>query len=433
MLHAVSVNVLVDMARTKKSVTRKNFSRVRHSSHGRTKNCHVADHCYSRPKSRKSHKGERINLWNEEAMKNAMEEFEQQNSDTSTGEHKLTLRAISRAYGVPFESLRRRIKGSITKAHQHQLGKKTVLPVSCEKELAEHIKNLASAGFPCTRDDIRKLAYEYAVRVGIKGFSEKKGTAGYYWFNGFMQRFPELSVKSAENLSVPRAMSMNRTQVSQWFAMYEAILNRLDIRDCPTHIWNFDETGCQNIHVAKQVIGQVGIPTYNLTALEKGETSTALIGLNALGMAAPPMIIHKGKNVGKGWSNGAPYGTLVRVSDKGYINKDLFLEFGLSFVSFLQRENLMDGKPHVVVLDSHYSHLYNVEFLELMRKNDIHVFALPSHCSHWLQPLDRGIFRSFKSAWNDEMKSYTRSFAGRKLEKKDFFWCSAQLSVGQLQ
>jgi len=81
----------------------------------------------------------------------------------------------------------------------------------------------------------------------------------------------------------------------------------------------------------------------------------------------------------------------------------------------------VDGKPHIVVLDSHYSHLYNVEFLELMRKNNIHVFALPSHCSHWLQPSDRGIFRSFKNAWNEEMKSYTRSFAGRKLEKKDFF------------
>ena len=185
----------------------------------------------------------------------------------------MALRALARAYGVPFESLRCRIKGSITKGHQHQLGKKTVLPVSCEKELAEHIKNLASAGFRCTRDDIRKLAYEYeyAVRVGIKGFSEKKKTAGYYWFQGFMQRFPELSVKSAENLSVPRAMSMNRTQVSQWFAKYEAILNRLAIQDCPTHVWNFDETGCQNIHVAKQIVGQVGIPTYNVTALEKRE------------------------------------------------------------------------------------------------------------------------------------------------------------------
>jgi len=88
----------------------------------------------------------------EEKMKtkNAMEEFEQQNSDSSTVEHKMTLRALACAYGVPFESLRRRIKGSITKAHQHQLGKKTILPVSCKKELAEHIKNLASAGFPCT-------------------------------------------------------------------------------------------------------------------------------------------------------------------------------------------------------------------------------------------------------------------------------------------
>ena len=88
-----------------------------------------------------------------------------------------------------------------------------------------------------------------------------------------MQRFPELGVKSAENLSVPRAMSMNHTQ---WFTMYEATLNLRAIRDCPNHIWNFDETGCQNIHVAKQIVGHVGIPTDNITSLEKGETSTAL-------------------------------------------------------------------------------------------------------------------------------------------------------------
>jgi len=49
----------------------------------------------------------------------------------------------------------------------------------------------------------------------------------------------------------------------------------------------------------------------------------------------------------------------------------------------------------------------------------------------WLQPFDWGIYRSFKSARNEEMKTYTRSFAGRKLEKKDFFWCLAQLSVAQ--
>lgn len=72
----------------------------------------------------------------------------------------------------------------------------------------------------------------------------------------------------------------------------------------------------------------------------------------------------------------------------------------------------MDGKPHLVVLDSHYSHLHNIEFLELMRSHNVHISALPAHCSHWLQPLDQSIFRSLKSAWNDEMKKYTRSVTG---------------------
>ena len=196
----------------------------------------------SRPANRKSHKGDTINKWNEESMMQAIKEFHLQTSSAS--EQKLTLRAIARAYDVPFETLRRRIKGKLstdrpsTELHEHQLGKKTILSPVAEKELAQHIKDLASVGFPCTRDDIRTLAYEYAASNSIVGFSEKKRKAGYYWFEGFMRRFPQLSVKSAENLSVPRAMSMNPTQVLQWFSAYNDILHRLDIEDCPNHIWN---------------------------------------------------------------------------------------------------------------------------------------------------------------------------------------------------
>jgi len=56
-----------------------------------------------------------------------------------------------------------------------------------------------------------------------------------------------------------------------------------------------------------------------------------------------------------------------------------------------------------------------------MIKNNVHVFAIPRHTSHWLQHLDRGVFSSFKHAWQQEMKMFTRNTAGRKLEKKDFF------------
>jgi len=55
-----------------------------------------------------------------------------------------------------------------------------------------------------------------------------------------------------------------------------------------------------------------------------------------------------------------------------------------------------------------------------MKANDAHVFVLPSHTSHWFQPLDAGVFSSFKKAWRDEMRIFTRDTAGRKLDKKDF-------------
>lgn len=108
-------------------------------------------------------------------MMNAIQEFNSQKNA-----QKLSLRGIARAHNVPFESLRRRIKGQLTNApsdrlHMHHLGKKTILPVAAEQELAQHIKDLASVGFPCTRDDVRILAYDYAAHNKIQGFSEKKG------------------------------------------------------------------------------------------------------------------------------------------------------------------------------------------------------------------------------------------------------------------
>ena len=222
-------------------------------------------------------------------------------------------------------------------------------------------------------------------------------------------------------------MALNRQHVDDWYDKYLAIVTHLGIKNVPSHLWNLDETGCQNIHKQNEVVGIVGQPTYSVTALEKGETSTALIAVNAVGQSPPPMIIHKGKQVGKQWKNGARHDTLVKASENGYINKQLFQEFGAAFVGYLQN-NGMTGLPHLLVLDSHYSHLYNYKFLDMMKTNNVHVFAIPTHTSHWLQPLDVGVFRSFKHGWQKAMKEYTRDTAGRKLEER--FLHSFQSGLG---
>jgi hypothetical protein len=76
----------------------------------------------------------------------------------------------------------------------------------------------------------------------LKDFLRKKQNAGYYWFQGFIDRHKDLVMKKAENLSVPRAMCMNRTQISIWFDEYVNVVTRLGIKDLPSHLWNADET-----------------------------------------------------------------------------------------------------------------------------------------------------------------------------------------------
>lgn len=230
-----------------------------------------------------------------------------------------------------------------------------------------------------------------------------------------------LSVKNAQNLSTARAMAVNETQVNQWFEKYGELLEKLGIKNNPSHLWNFDETGMQNIRNAQRVVALTGQQAYNVTALEEGETSTCLAGINAVGTTVPPLIIHKGKVIGKDWKKGAPYDAVVRAMPRGWITKELFLEYGKMFVKFLKEQRLMDGLPHVVVMDNHHSHTFNMEFLQLMKNNNIVVFGLPSHTSHILQPLDKVPFSVLKSKWNEEMRVYARTTGGKALTKAQFF------------
>ena len=54
------------------------------------------------------------------------------------------------------------------------------------------------------------------------------------------------------------------------------------------------------------------------------------------------------------------------------------------------------SRPVLLVLDGHGSHI-TIDVIEHARANEIHMLCLPSHTSHILQPLDVGVFKSFKS------------------------------------
>ena len=263
------------------------------------------------------------------------------------------------------------------------------------------------------------MAYQYAHVNNIEGFSEKTRRAGYKWAYGFLKRHSDLVIKKTKNLSSARAQCANPTVIAQWFQEYKQVREKFGITS-GEQIWSGDETGVQTIPKEYLVIGERGRQAYQQVSGEKGETSTILTFVNALGRVCPPMIIHKGIRVRDTWIKHAFVGYRVAATTNGYITKCKFQEYGERFVRYLKNHKLLD-RPHLLIIDSHKSHVYNLPFYKLMIDNNIHVLAIPPHCSHIVQALDSTPFAQFKNNWERCLKKWNFENHARPLSKAEFF------------
>ena len=128
----------------------------------------------------------------------------------------------------------------------------------------------------------------------------------------------------------------------------------------------------------------------------------------------------KGKRLKLEWLNGQPpdVNIAIRMSDTGWITKELFMQWAELFVAQLPKDNL----PHALFLDGRGSHVYNLglEFVSLMKQHNVHVWCFPSHTTHWIQPADRSLFKSLKHHWTEQGLKTARQHAAMKLSKQKF-------------
>jgi len=358
----------------------------------------------------KHNKNQMINKWNTEHMKGALEEYHAKGGNVS-------VRQLARAWMVPRSTLQQRIGGKV-QGSSHMSGRKPLFSTEIENDLLRTIKLLAERGFPLGMKEVRKIAYSYAMSNGIPGFSGKKQAAGYEWLSGFLQRHPKLSIRKPEPLSVARAAGMNKVVVEKWFSSLSDHLDSIGIKNMPARLWNVDESGLQDHFVPNKVVAEVGKPCYQATSGEKGETTTIVAAFNAVGTYLKPFVIMKGKRMKPEWLDGQPpdVSITLRMSDNGWITKELFMQWAELFVAQLPKDDL----PHVLFLDGHGSHVYNLDFLKLMKEHNVHVWCFPAHTTHWIQPADRSLFRSVKHHWTEEGLKTARQHAAMKLSKQEF-------------
>jgi hypothetical protein len=189
--------------------------------------------------------------------------------------------------------------------------------------------------------------------------------------------------------------------IKEHFANFNRCIKKWSVR--PEDVLNFDESGFQ-IGVVKGDIVYVPLDcevVYNVDP-DNRELVTVVATINYRGTKVPTYIIFKGAYHLRGHfqptlDGGIEFGR----SSTGFTNNRLALKYLKHFHKYCPPSRL--GAYCILIFDGHGSHLSNA-FLDFCWERRIRPFRLPTHTTHYLQPLDVVVFTSLKGWFQKELR-----------------------------
>ena len=316
------------------------------------------------------------------------------------------LREASRLYNVPVETLRRRVTGEVEMGCRP--GPSTILSKEQEDKLCSYLIRMSEMGFGLTREDVLHLAFAIAEKCELKHHF-KDGKAGRGWYDGFLTRHPNLTLRKPQPLSYCRAVCASKDTIEELFGKLGALYGRLNLITKPAQVFNVDETGVTVVHKPGKVIAELHHSNvYAITSGEKGKNHTIVSCVSAAGFVLPPYMVYpRKKSVPDRLREGALPGTRFANTESGWIDQQVYLEWFEFFCS-----SIPPARPVLLIQDGHSSHI-SIDLIELARGSGIYLLCLPSHTTHILQPLDVGVFKSFKSYFSKACHAYIVKHPGR--------------------
>lgn len=293
-----------------------------------------------------------------------------------------------------------------------------VLATELETDLANYIINIANMHHGLTRKQVMKFAYQLAIannRTVPTSWQENQ-SAGFDWFYEFKKRFPILSVRKPEGTSLARATAFNKETVKVFFDNLQEVYLQFGENLSPGCVYNLDETALTTVHnppkiVAKRGQKQVG----QITSGERGVLVTACCIISANGGAIPPCLVFPRVNYKDHMIKGAPVGTAGFATKTGWMNGNIFLDV---LKHFQKNARATTQNKVILIFDNHESHI-TIGSLNFCKDNGIILVTLPPHTSNKLQPLDRTVFKAFKSAFNGACNDWMLTNPGKTINIYD--------------
>jgi hypothetical protein len=155
-------------------------------------------------------------------------------------------------------------------------------------------------------------------------------------------------LRKPQGLSKARAQGMNKKAVEGYFVLYQNLCTELHIHEKPELIFNMDEIGFPLKNIPPKIVATKG--TREVVKSTKVTNVTPVACCSASGVFIPLFVIFKGVRFRDIHKQDLPAGSEVAMTDSGYINEDIFLEWLQHF-----QKHRSPGKC-LLILDGNASH-----------------------------------------------------------------------------
>ena len=212
------------------------------------------------------------------------------------------------------------------------------------------------------------------------------------WAYQFVEEEKIFSLATPKLLDEKRFQASTTSNVLPWMSLYSTIVGKNHI--LPQLLYNLDETPMtltdQYKYSELMLIG--GQPPAAITP-ERMSNVTVLLTIPAIGAKLPTVILWPSKTVPQELAELRAYDILVLPNEGGwqtitsfeFIMRKIIIPAIVNKRKFLNYEN----EKALLVLDSHSSR-FNSQVWKDCAANNIIALTIPSHTSHFLQPLDCG-------------------------------------------